>query len=203
MGSSPGSLHPMNSDGRPFWILGLSAFTVAAAIQSQPLASQAWGLATLFSGGVLFLYSARSPRIIVLPILGLVGISALPYTPAWRGTGLFAALHPAGGGLFHLGTCFTIGGILPTPGARSTRPRQISSVGPGWFTRLGWHSCPLAIGLPPGGGDVTPPRWGIQCGLFGPAAVWRLYWADWCGDRGEIWSTGLTGPWTPCAVPFH
>ncbi len=103
---------PNELDGRPFWILGLSAFSVAAAVQAQPIASQAWGVAMIFTGGVLFLYSARSPKIIALPMVGLLGISALPFTPAWRGAAIFSGVHPLISGFFILGLAFLLGGYI-------------------------------------------------------------------------------------------
>ena len=49
--------------GRPFWILGMIAFVVASAVCGVPEASLAWGLACIFSGGLLFLLSARHPQL--------------------------------------------------------------------------------------------------------------------------------------------
>jgi hypothetical protein len=77
-------------DGRPAWILGMTSLAVAAAVRGQPEASMAWGLATLFSGGLLFLSSTKDRRVSWLTFLGILGISALPYTPAWNGARLFA-----------------------------------------------------------------------------------------------------------------
>jgi hypothetical protein len=99
-------------DGRPYWILALSSYAVAAAVLAQPEASQAWGLATLFSGGVLFLYSTRSSKLIGLPLVGLLGITALPFTPAWHGAGLFAGGHLVFGVCFLVGLVFIIGGYF-------------------------------------------------------------------------------------------
>lgn len=99
-------------DGRPFWILGLSSFVVAAAVHAQSQASQAWGLTLVFTGSVLFLYSVRSPRSIVIPMIGLVGSSALPFTPAWQGMALFSNIHPVFAVIFGLGLAGLIGGYF-------------------------------------------------------------------------------------------
>lgn len=77
-------------DGRPFWILGMAALSVAAAARAQPEASLAWGIALLLSGGLLFLSSARHRFLLPLSLLGLLGISALPFTPAWQGVRLYS-----------------------------------------------------------------------------------------------------------------
>jgi len=58
---------------------------VGAAIRGQPQASLAWGVALVLSGGLLFLFSTRPPISLVLPILGLIGMSGLPFTPAASG----------------------------------------------------------------------------------------------------------------------
>lgn len=77
-------------EGRPLWILGGCALAVAAAIRGQPAASLAWGLAVLFSGGLLFLSSARDRGLTWLTLAGLLGISTLPYSPAWSGLHIYA-----------------------------------------------------------------------------------------------------------------
>jgi hypothetical protein len=80
-------------DGRPFWIFGMSSLSVLAAVRGLPSVSQAWGLGLIFSGGLLFLYSARNRRTLWLPALGLVSVSGFPFTPTWRGATLFLGLN--------------------------------------------------------------------------------------------------------------
>lgn len=77
--------------GRPFWILGMASLAVASAIKGHPLASQAWGLACLLTGGLLFLSSAKYRGLLPIFILGILGMTGLPYTPAWDSTHLYAA----------------------------------------------------------------------------------------------------------------
>lgn len=79
-------------EGRPYWILGLGAFALAAAIKGLPVASAAWGLALLFSGALLFLFSVNHRWLMIFPVLGAVGFSALPLTPAWEGSAFFFEL---------------------------------------------------------------------------------------------------------------
>ncbi|OGO65501.1 MAG: hypothetical protein A2Z45_03950 [Chloroflexi bacterium RBG_19FT_COMBO_55_16] len=78
-------------EGRPKWILGMASIVMASTIRAQPAASLAWGVATVFSGGILFLSSLRDRRLSWLLLLGLAGISALPFMPAWNGARLFHA----------------------------------------------------------------------------------------------------------------
>ena len=73
--------------GRPYWIITLSSFAMLCAIRSQTIASIGWGIGLILSGGVLFLYSSRKTQLLFLPLLGLIGISGLPFTPvvsSWR-----------------------------------------------------------------------------------------------------------------------
>lgn len=80
---------PDELSGRPFWIIGMAALSVAAALRAQPEASIAWGIACLLSGGLIFLASARHRNLLPLLGLGLLGFSALPLTPAWNGMGIY------------------------------------------------------------------------------------------------------------------
>jgi hypothetical protein len=77
-------------DGRQAWIVGMSAIVIAAALRGQTEASLAWGLTTLFSGGLIFLASVRSKISLWVTLFGLVGISALPFTPAWNTLALYS-----------------------------------------------------------------------------------------------------------------
>jgi hypothetical protein len=77
--------------GRPFWILGMASLAVASAVKGHPQASQAWGLACLLTGGLLFLSSAKYRGLLIIFFLGVLGITGLPFTPAWDGTHLYAA----------------------------------------------------------------------------------------------------------------
>ena len=71
--------------GRPYWIIALSGLAIACVIQGVPEASLAWGMALLLSGGVIFLFSARRAAIIFIPLLGALGLTGLPFTPAASG----------------------------------------------------------------------------------------------------------------------
>jgi hypothetical protein len=77
--------------GRPFWVLGMAALAVASAAKGRPEASQAWGLACILSGGLLFLSSARYRGLLVIFLLSGLGLTTLPYTPAWDGSYLYTA----------------------------------------------------------------------------------------------------------------
>ena len=73
---------------RPFWLVALAGLVLISAVHGDPRASLAWGVALLLSGAMIFLYSARMRGMIAFPLLGLLGFSALPFTPAaggWQG----------------------------------------------------------------------------------------------------------------------
>lgn len=76
---------PNELSGRPYWLIALAGMAVACVISGHPLASLAWGLTLLLTGGLLFLYSARSRVTLFLPVLGLIGLSGLPFTPSAAG----------------------------------------------------------------------------------------------------------------------
>jgi hypothetical protein len=46
-------------NGRPYWIIGMSALAVSATLRGSSAGSAAWGVAMLLFGGISFLYSAR------------------------------------------------------------------------------------------------------------------------------------------------
>lgn len=73
------------TEARPYWIVALAAFAIMCALNGQPESSRAWGMALLFSGGELFLFDPPVRRIRFLPVMGLLGLVALPYTPAASG----------------------------------------------------------------------------------------------------------------------
>jgi hypothetical protein len=72
-------------NGRPFWLTTLAALAVASVINGNPQASIAWGMVLIFSGSVLFFYSARRRQILFIPLLAMLGVAGLPFTPAAAG----------------------------------------------------------------------------------------------------------------------
>ena len=73
------------NEGRPYWIVALSALALQSALNGQPEDSRVWGLALLLTGGVLFLFDPPIRRIRFIPLLGLIGLLGLPYTLAASG----------------------------------------------------------------------------------------------------------------------
>jgi hypothetical protein len=80
---------PDELTGRPFWIIGMSALAVGAALQANPVASVAWGCALILAGGALFLISVQQTILSRAMLIGAWGISALPFSltaSAWIST---------------------------------------------------------------------------------------------------------------------
>jgi len=81
-------------DGRPYWILGVGSLSIASAILARPVATTSWSVVLLFSGGLLFLTSLSHQILYVFPLLALLALSGLPFTPTWDGTQLFNIVQP-------------------------------------------------------------------------------------------------------------
>lgn len=72
--------------GRPFWVIGMGSLAIASALRGNPLGAVAWGAALLLTGGALFLSTAQNKILLrILLILGVWGISSLPFSPAASG----------------------------------------------------------------------------------------------------------------------
>jgi hypothetical protein len=125
--------------GRQYWVLSLGAFALASAVKGLPAASAAWGLAMLFSGALLFLFSTRLRRLLIIPILGMIGFSALPFTPTWEGSAFFFALPWGYRIVFWAALAILLLGYLRH--ARRAEPPE-----PG-FERWMWIVYPLGLGV--------------------------------------------------------
>lgn len=127
--------------GRQYWILGMGALSFGAAIRGQPAASVAWGLALLLCGGLIFLLSTRHRSLLPLAGLGLLGITALPYTPTWQGVRLFAPPIGLAAIFFLLAQALLLAGYL----SHSLRGEQPLDAVERWV----WLVYPLGLVLNP------------------------------------------------------
>lgn len=79
---------PDELSARPYWIIGMSALSLAAALRGNPAGSAAWGAALILFGGLSFLYSVRQPWFTRL-FAGLsLSLLSLPFTltaTVWQG----------------------------------------------------------------------------------------------------------------------
>lgn len=71
---------PDGLSGRPFWMIGMGALAVASALRGNAAGAAAWSCALMLSGGALFLASAESRWMDKALLIGVWGISALPFS---------------------------------------------------------------------------------------------------------------------------
>lgn len=91
--------------GRPFWVIALSSLSIQSALVGNVEAGLVWSLNLLLVGSVIFLFSNRDRRILFLPLLAIVGLSGLPFTPSAAG---WSALVGQGVPLLGLSNLLTI-----------------------------------------------------------------------------------------------
>lgn len=78
-------------EGRQAWIVVMGMLVIASTLHAEVGAGLAWGLAAVFSGGLISLASVRRSLSRWITLTGLVGICMLPFTPAWGGARLLTA----------------------------------------------------------------------------------------------------------------
>ncbi len=65
---------------RPFWLIGVASLSIAAALRGEQTGAASWGLALLLVGSVIFLASVYQKWINRALLIGLWGISTLPFS---------------------------------------------------------------------------------------------------------------------------
>jgi hypothetical protein len=98
--------------GHAYWIIGISAMAMASAIRGEEAATMAWSLTGLLSGGLLFLYSIQRRFLGILPALGLLQASSLPFTQTWNGVALYGSLQLVFSFLFLIGYALLLAGYF-------------------------------------------------------------------------------------------
>jgi hypothetical protein len=81
-------------NGRPFWLIGTASLVVTSAILNRPEACIAWSIASILSGGLVFSMSIRHKNLIAIILLGFLNFSAIAFTPAWLGIGIYQYSDP-------------------------------------------------------------------------------------------------------------
>jgi hypothetical protein len=72
-------------NGRPFWLLALAGLAMLCVLRGQPSASITWGITLLLSGALIFLFSARAPGLVFIPLLAGINLLGLPFSPSAGG----------------------------------------------------------------------------------------------------------------------
>ena len=75
--------------GRRFWILSLAAIAIASAIEGKQEAVLAWSLILILSGALIFLASVYTRSRLIILILGIIGLSTLPFSASQMASTLF------------------------------------------------------------------------------------------------------------------
>ncbi len=71
--------------GRPYWMIALAGLAIASGVRGQPDSIPAWGVAMILVGGLVFLYSEHRNQYLAIPLVGIIALSGLPFTPAASG----------------------------------------------------------------------------------------------------------------------
>jgi len=82
---------PDEITGRPFWVVGMSALALAAALRANPTGSAAWSVALILVGSALFLTSAQTRWLERSLFVGIWAVSTLPFSltaTGWVSNGL-------------------------------------------------------------------------------------------------------------------
>ncbi|HMN11442.1 MAG TPA: hypothetical protein PKD55_03860 [Bellilinea sp.] len=70
---------------RPFLDMALAILVILSVLKGKQNAAIAWSVAYLINGAVLLLYTAKGKSLRFIPVLGVIGLSGLPFTPAAAG----------------------------------------------------------------------------------------------------------------------
>ncbi len=76
-------------DGRSYWFFTVSALVILSALLTLPVACIAWSITGLLSGGLIFSMSIRHRNLIPLAVLGILFLSAVPFSPTWQGETIY------------------------------------------------------------------------------------------------------------------
>jgi hypothetical protein len=71
---------PDELTARPFWLIGMGSLAVAAALRANPVGAAAWGCALILVGSALFLSSEINRWLTRALWIGVLAISALPFS---------------------------------------------------------------------------------------------------------------------------
>lgn len=166
--------------GRPYWLLTLSGLAFICVLQGRTEHSVAWGLVMAVSGAVLFLYSSRARGLTFLPILGMVALTGLPFTPASFGwEGLIVLPFGVGDAMLIL----TVAMLLFGYARHALKPGDDFSSLDGWIRGIypvgfilllasGWFGAGLGLS----GGLSAGMVWPAVAALILSAGFWMAGW---------------------------
>jgi len=167
---------PDELTGRPFWIIGISALAISAALQANPVGAVAWGCVLILVGGALFLVSVQHTLLSRVMLIGALGLSTLPFSltaSAWTTTAgwslpflLFAQAMLTAGWIRH----------VLRPGARTSYESQVIWARGVYLTGIGLLLFAIIIlGLFGWEGSLHLGAWVI--GLLASLLTFGVIWA--------------------------
>lgn len=71
--------------GRNYWIAALAGMAVVSVVRGRADAALAWSIVLLLTGGFLSLHSEKRNQYVLLVIVGLLGLSGLPFSASGAG----------------------------------------------------------------------------------------------------------------------
>ena len=184
--------------GRPFWIIGMSALAVAAALQANPTASVAWGCVLILAGGALFLVSVQHAQLSRIMLIGAWGLSSLPLSltaSAWTSTTAWAMPF-----LLVAQAMLAAGWVRHSlrPGARTSYESQVAWARGVYLTGIGLPLfAEVLLGLFGWNGALQVGFWitGLSASLLTLGLIWaiprlqtlNLNRAHWIRPPGSSW----------------
>lgn len=150
-------------DGRPFWLIALAGFAIACVVRGRSSPSLAWGTAMLLSGSLLFLYSLRYRALLLLPLIGFIGLTGVPFSPSapgWLGLVVFP--------FNFLDIVFVVSHVLLLLGylRHALRPEKIPEIVERWV----WAIYPLGLLL------IAAAQWLIGIDGWSTATSGDTWW---------------------------
>ena len=98
-------------EGRPFWIITISAFILISTIENQPTATLAWGIIMVVLGGSIFLSRVRNRYWIFWTIIQILILCGIPFSPLWDINRIYQPPFGIWSGLLLIAHILLIGGF--------------------------------------------------------------------------------------------
>lgn len=165
--------------GRQVFLTAIGALVIASVLHSQPAAGMVWGLAGMFSGGLLFLASVRSKVSLWITLIGALGLVALPYSPTWSSLAFFSSPFLISMVFYFLVVVLLVWGFVRHAAMETPYPegieRWIRVIYPAGLLLLPLMHFTLGLMMSPGL-DMVPTTWWILGFLILILAVVGYSW---------------------------
>ena len=181
-------------EGRQAWIMGFGMLVIASTLRAETNASLSWGVAAVFTGGLIFLASVRKKYSMWIALLGVIGISTLPFTASWPGVALFSSPFSISQIFYFISIVLLIAGyarhatrLIPEPGGLERWIQVIYPIGlivlPITQLGIGWLYRPEIR-------EIALTGWIVNFIILG-SAVLVFFWRQRGGTIPGGWVGGL------------